>query len=655
MRSCFRRFPPLFLCALMSSAAHAAELTEQDYFDELPEVLTVTRLAQPLSETPGAVTIIDRDTIRRSGARELVDVLRLVPGYLVGGWTGANPNAAYHVPLDDYGTRNLVLVDGRSVYSAFLLGDTHRGMMGIPLEDVERIEVLRGSNSAAYGANAMFGVINIITRHASDTQGVALAVTSGEGGTQDNYARLGWGTDTASFRVTAARRKDDGYRFAYDDKILSQLHVRGDARPALDQEVFVAAGIVEQSAGDGFPGYLNNGNLERGTNWTDFYLQGAWERQLSSTDKFRVSASFDEENIHDSFPYHLSIAPPAVLQTVTLDFGGRARRWNLEFQHHLGLGEGLRAVWGAGYSHEEAKSHALYYVDGPVSVREYRAFGTLEWRINPRWVVNAGAFLGDHSRKGSYSAPRLMVNYHVGDDHTLRAGWTKSARIPNLYELSADRRYDTVLGQLRYDAATGKVEPEVLKTEEVGYFGNFQDWRLTLDVRAYRERMLGVIDKKRYTLPGYVLGQVDDFVNVRNLETHGIEYQLRWKPWADTEIWLNQSAQRMRWNEDGRQTSMPPERALMLAIFQRLPNDVELTLIYSSTSEMTWRDEFRKLKPVGRTDLRVAYPFRVGTTRMEAALTVQALNGDHVASYPDLSHPQFLQERRAYGTLRLEF
>lgn len=81
----FRLLPVPALLLFGSGSGVAAEISEKDYFTELPEVLTVTRLAQPLSETPGAVTIIDRETIRRSGARELVDVLRLVPGYLVGG------------------------------------------------------------------------------------------------------------------------------------------------------------------------------------------------------------------------------------------------------------------------------------------------------------------------------------------------------------------------------------------------------------------------------------------------------------------------------------------------------------------------------------------------------------------------------------------
>lgn len=81
----------------------------------------------------------------------------------------------------------------------------------------------------------------------------------------------------------------------------------------------------------------------------------------------------------------------------------------------------------------------------------------------------------------------------------------------------------------------------------------------------------------------------------------------------------------------------------------------DLTVIYSTTSEMTWRDQARKLEPIGRTDIRLAYPFRIGTTQAEVAVTVQAVGGDYVAYYPELAQPRMLFERRAFGTLRLEF
>lgn len=658
-REAIRRSLIFMLCSFMGGAAHAAGLTEQDYFSELPEVLTVTRLAQPLSETPGAVTIIDRETIRRSGARELADVLRLVPGYLVGGWSGANPGVAYHAPIDDYGSRNLVMIDGRSVYSSLFLGGTHRGMMGILLEDIERIEVLRGSNSAAFGANAMFGVINIVTRNTADTHGAEISATGGEGGIEDNYARIGWGDATANFRLTAGRRKDSGYLQAADDKIVSQLHFRGDLRVAADQELMFSAGVSQQAAEDGFTDKV--GNPERPTLWHDIYLHGQWRRQLSASDELKLSASFNEEHTRDVSPY----APDP---TVTLDFGGRGRRLNLELQHQLGLTPSLRAAWGAGYKYEDARSQSLYATDSLVSIHEERLFGNLEWRPHPQWLINAGGFWGKHSRKGTYFSPRLMANFHVMPDHTVRLGATKSERMPNLFELAGDVRYYpkdvtgpfapfAILGlPVRTVKATGNVNAEILHTNEIGYFGNFRDWRLTLDVRVFHERMLGSVDATNYSLPGYtnITGVwVQDYANGNNFKVRGVEYQLRWKPLDGTEILANQSFQRMIWDGDD-DHHHAPTHAATLALFQKLPWDMELSVMYYSTGKMSWRDDERSLPAHHRVDARLAWPFRIGSTRAEAAFAVQAANGNILASFPYDDH-QLVQERRAFGTLRVEF
>ena len=631
------------LCALVASGGVlAAEFSEQDYYSELPVVLTVSRLAQPLSETPGAVTIIDKEIIRRSGARELADVLRLVPGYLVSGWNGAHPSASYHLPLDDYGVRNLVLIDGRPVYSSFNLGDTHRGMMGVLLEDIERIEVLRGSNSAAYGANAMLGVINIITRHTADTQGAEVSVTSGQAGVNDNMARIGWGDEAASFRLTTGRRSDSGYQGLNDSKIVSQLHLRGDLRPAIDNELMIKAGVTQLSSGEGFPG--SAGNSERTAYMRGFYLHGQWRRQLSATDEIKISASFDEETFRDAVPHALD-------PRVTLDNGGRGRRTNLEFQHQLGISPQLRAVWGAGYKYEEALSPPLYARQTAVSFHEERLFGNFEWRPHPQWLINAGGFWGRHSWKGSYFSPRLMANLHVMPDHTLRAGVTESTRMPTLFELAGDVRYPPTA--VRTYFATGKLEQETLFSQELGYFGNFRDWRMTLDVRVFSERMKDrAVLVRNCSAPGYIL-PVACIINGTALEARGLEYQLRWKPLRDTEIWVNQTFTRVI-RDISDDKGFPPTRATTIALFQKLPRDFDLSVIFHTTGAMSWANYEAKdiLPAMHRVDLRLAYPFRIGSTRAEAAVTVQAANG----SYPEYRpRPEYLFDRRAYGTLRFEF
>lgn len=659
------------------SAVFASELSEQDYFSELPTILTVTRLAQPLSDTPGAVTIIDRETIRRSGARELADVLRLVPGYLVGGRNGANPMVAYHVPLDSYGKRNLVLIDGRPVYSSFMLGDTLRGLMGVLLDDIERIEVLRGSNSAAYGANAMLGVVNIITRHAADTRGGEVAIAGGTGDTADRYVRMGWGSDTAHFRLSAGRRSDSGYLNAHDDKRIDQLHFRGDLHPAADQELMFSAGAVDRSSGDGYPlGTRDNrlgGDALRTIDYRNLFVHGQWRRYLSPTDEIRLTANFDEENFDDDYLY-------AFDPSVTVNWGGRGRRLNLEFQHQIGISADLRAVWGIGYKRESVHSPHLYGTTASITYHEERLFGNLEWRLHPRWVINAGGFWGRHSEVGSYFSPRLMANYQIAPDHTLRFGVTNSARLPTFFELSSDLSYYpknslgwpvmtnlyTLLAALnmpyRQMVASGTAGPERLLTQEIGYFGNFQSWRMTLDLRAYVEKMRDLIDERERILPGYVLPPntpipVKDYANGPGFRASGIEYQLRWKPWNDTEIWLNQNFSRLVWDVAGtsvvRDDYLPPARMATVALFQRLPHGFDFSVMYHSIGGMNWGANPKDALPArDRVDLRLARSFRIGTTRAEAALTIQAANGDYPEYY---LRKNFVSERRAFGTLRLEF
>lgn len=633
--------------------AHAKEsdriATEEDYFANVPVVLTASRLDQPLNEAPGAITVIDRNTIRLSGARTVAEVLRLVPGYLSGGWNGANPNASYHIPLDDYGTRNLVLIDGRSVYSSSYLGDTHRGMLDVMLEDIERIEVLRGANSAAYGANAMFGVINIITRHSADTIGGEISLTSGNNGISDRRARIGVGNESASFRLSVGEQRDTGYLNVFDNMRLSQLHGRADFKPSLMDDVMVTAGVSYLSAGEGFAG--ENGNPLHTIDTRDSYFNVQWRRQLSNTDELQFTANYMEDWKHDATPY-----PP--LEAILLDFGGLGRRTNLEIQRKMGLGDDVRAVLGVGYKDERAQSQALYARTDWLSFHEERAFGTVEWRATPKWLINAGLFVGQQSLTGTYTAPRLMVNWLATPEHTFRAGVTDSVRAPTLYESAADIRYylsGTLLAQT--DAARGDAKPEKLHSQEIGYQGRFPSSMLTLDVRAYHERMDTIIWRTAYTrsspLP-VTESTVFDYVNSPGLDLKGLEYQLRWKPFESGEIWLNQSFSDLQWDDPDlahRSERQPPRCATTIAWFQRLPAQWQLSVIHQELGSMTWRDDRDWLAPSRRTDVRLAYPFRIGSTKAEAAVVMQSVEGKRPFFLPSRG---FELGRKSFLNLKLE-
>ncbi len=203
----------VFSFAFMGIGVPAAAMDEPELQGmELPTVLSATRLKQAPSEVPGSMTILDRDLIRASGARDVPELMRLVPGMMVGYSLGHRSNVNYHGLNTTEARRLQVLVDGRSVYRP---GLATVDWTDIPLaiEDIERIEVFRGPNTAAYGANALMGVINIISTRPELRQGTRLKITDGNRGVRDLYASQGGVIGNTHARLSLFAKEDGGFDF----------------------------------------------------------------------------------------------------------------------------------------------------------------------------------------------------------------------------------------------------------------------------------------------------------------------------------------------------------------------------------------------------------------------------------------------------------
>ncbi len=208
-----RRFALLSLlpCLSGSPAGLAADLFLAS--EELPEVLTATRLKQSSAAVPGSVTVLDRALIQATGARDIPELMRLVPGMMVGYSGYAKGNLAtvnYHGSRATEARRLQVLVDGRSVYRPGL-ATVDWGDIPLAIEDIERIEVFRGPNTVSYGANALMGVISITTRNPADSQGSRLKYTRGERGVDDWYASQGFRAGSGDFRLSLSGQEDNGF------------------------------------------------------------------------------------------------------------------------------------------------------------------------------------------------------------------------------------------------------------------------------------------------------------------------------------------------------------------------------------------------------------------------------------------------------------
>ncbi|MFM2262351.1 MAG: hypothetical protein RI959_1027 [Pseudomonadota bacterium] len=622
----------MFLLTAFSGVAQAQLVpTEGAFFDDLPVVLTVSRLAQPLSDTPGAVTVLDRDAIRRSGARTLADLLRLVPGYVVSGYNGANPAAFYHAPLDEFGGRNLVQVDGRSLYTATFLGGTHRGMLTVQLDDIERIEVLRGSNSAAYGANALFGVINVVTRHSADTLGGFARVDAGEADIRDVAVRVGWGASDFTQRLTVAQRSDSGYKFVNDDSRTTHLQWRGDLKPNAQDELQLQAGYTDGVLADGVEGSRNN--APRDTIWKGSYLRGVWTRQSSAVEQSRWSLNWDEERVDDA------------LLGIALHL--HERRLQMEYQHQNALDDATRLVWGVGYKHGSAVAPLLFGSNERISSGDVRAFGNLEWKLDKSWLLNTGLFAGNNNITGAYAAPRLMMNYQMAPGHTLRFGVSHAQREPALFQLYGDVKYyiGGTLARWFFKPNTS-LQPEQLRTKEITYLGHLPASNLTLDARLYEEKLSDQLIGRNNGA-----GQPLDYFNAAGGTFQGLDGQLKWSPNPETQWVVGHNINQMKFDPLAASNKVAPVHVTSLMWFQRLPAGWDMSWMLHHRSAMVWRER-GGLDSANRLDVRLAKQFRWGASQAEAALTVLAANGDQKEFTTEVPS---LFTRRAFVTLKLGF
>ena len=617
--SSWRRSAPrsvVIAAVLAHSALALAEPTEFDFFSESPVVLTATRLAQSPGELPGAVTVLDREAIRASGARTLADVLRLVPGYLVSGVNGVNPVAAYHAPTDEWGIRNLVLVDGRSLYANTFQGGTVRGMFSIFLDDVERIEVLRGSNSAAYGAHALFGVINVITRHPDDVQGQSVTVRQGGGGVSDIHARHGWRTDRASHRLSVGSRGDDGYRFSYDTSRLDSVVWRGDVSVDPHTDLRLSAGAARVQSGDGVP--ANPSDPERDVRWSSAYVQGSWNRRLSPTQGLQLSASWTADEVDNRFVRSL----PAPVGDVPVDASSQDQRLQFEAQYQTRASEALRGVVAAAYKEDRSVSRPLFFTDQPVTMTDWSLFAHAEWRMTRRWLLNAGVFAGEHSTTGAYANPRLMLNYQLTPRQTVRMGWSTAQRTPSLVERFADIRFFNTNGVFiqQQFRPNPDLQPETLTSQEVSYQATFPTARVQLDARLYDEQFNDEIRARRVGSP-----DLRTFINTDGFTTQGAEFQMQWSPWDEGVLRWAHNVNRFRWDTGVTDARLPPRQFGTLGVTQRFAGRWDVALWAFYRDGMAWRNP---LESDTRIDVMVSREWQWAGQRARVALTVQSLDGD---------------------------
>jgi iron complex outermembrane receptor protein len=660
---------------LFTSAADVpSELSEEAYLGEMPTVLTVSRMAQPVDESPSAVTVIDEETIRASGVVDLTDIFRLVPGMYVGHNAGyfhtVNPTVSYHGLTDAYSRRMQVLVDGRSVYSP-IYGGVQWSDIPLAIEDIARIEVTRGPNSASHGANSFLGVINIVTKHSSETLGNMATLTAG-GDRKGVTLRHGGKEGDLQYRITAGLKNDDGLQERNDDKRIRMLNFRADYRLSTRDELEFQFGY---NGGDREEGMLEEDDLlflPRTKQVTSHFQQLNWRRTLDTHSEFSLQAyhSRDESDDFLASADLTGVVPILVDPRIMRNHDVVTDRYDIEAQHTFALTASTRLAWGGSVRLDRTKAPFFLGTSDTENFRLGRLFGHLEWTPLPRLVLNAGAMLENNSFTGTDITPRASANFKLAPGHTVRASISTATRTPTLLEEKFNTRNVlptvvpgiTILNQLYL--TNGGLSPERITSRELGYQGNFG--RLTLDGRLFHDKIRDIIDG--YELENFphdpaltaVPADTNSYRNTSDINLHGFEAQAQLRLGTHTRIIGNYSHIRINPNmnadftSDGEESrfrelseSMPINSFSLLA-WHRFGSGWMGTVGYYQTGETKMPGDGNRVDSARHWDLRLARSFTLGKTQNEISLSSQnALDHDNqeFARYNTMQRRTYLQYR----------
>ena len=397
------------------------------------EVSSVSRKSQLMSDVAAAVYVISHNDIKRSGATSIPEILRLAPGLQV-----ARVNASAWAVTSRgfngrYSDKLLVLMDGRTLYTPLFSG-VFWNMQDTMIEDIERIEVIRGPGAAMWGSNAVNGVINIITKSASHTDG-GLAV-AGVGSDERGFASVRLArqaSENTHYRVYAKgfdrgpssapggeRAGDDwrsmqaGFRVDHDASAQDKVTVQGDAYSAIVGERVHLNTVLT-------PPYQNEYDIDDRASGANVLLK--WTRQISDISDFTFQTYYDRARF----------TAPKLSAVV--------RTYDVDFQHRIRPDERHDLMWGASYRALRIRSDGSGDIsltpddrNGHISAVFFQDDIAL---IRERLRLTLGGKYEKSSAGGGQWQPTVRLLWTPNDDHALWAAYSKAARTPSFGETSA--------------------------------------------------------------------------------------------------------------------------------------------------------------------------------------------------------------------------
>lgn len=497
-------------------------------------VMSVSKRETRIGDSPAAVTVITQEDLRRLGITTLPEALRLVPGMDVARIAPDQWAISARGFNSEFANKLLVLIDGRTVYSP-AGGGVIWSSQDVILEDVDRIEVIRGPGAALWGANAVNGVINVITKSSRDTQGVLL---SGGVGTEDQpmlTARYGGQSgDDLSWRVFAQYFDREAFADWEKDDREGQWHTahggfRMDWKSSPRDDFTLQGDVYDADAAKAID-RINLTTLGVSTAETENENDGAnilarWTRTLASG-AFTVQTYFDHVDQGEGY---------GVEHRETFD---------LELQHHLALGARQDVVWGAGYRHTgivEGPSAEIIWSPQRIGIDLVNLFLQDEITVFPdRLRATLGSKFEHNDLSGWFIDPKVQLLWTPSANLSVWGAISRSSRTPSMFELYGTFSLTAFVPapgspqELVAILPNARLRSEQMLTYELGYRLQPSS-RVSVDLTIYlsnygqviAQEPVGTVYSAIPGAPHLMLGFMEE--NADNEKTYGVESTVNWQ------------------------------------------------------------------------------------------------------------------------------
>jgi iron complex outermembrane receptor protein len=563
-----------------------ADLTNMSLEDLMNiEVTSVSKKEQKLSRAASAIYVISSEDLRRSGATSIPEALRMAPGLSVAR-IDANVWAISARGFNErFANKMLVLIDGRSVYTPLFSG-VYWDVQDVLLEDVDRIEVIRGPGATLWGANAVNGVINIITKPARDTQGGLVA--AGAGSEERGFGGLRYGGKLG---------RHAHYRF-YTKYFNRNNFVDASGRDAADGWDVLRGGFRMdwKAAGDGLTlqGDIYNGGAGQTVTLTSLFPPFA--RRVN--DRIKLSGGNVLARWHHAFSGGSDMAVQLYYdRTARNDVGLMEIRdiSDIDFQHHFPLGTRQDIVWGLGHRYMGDFLEGGFTVSFQPKRRGNHLFSAFVQDeillVNDRLRLTLGSKFERNDYTGFEGQPSARLLWTPHHRHTLWAAVSRAVRMPS-------RDNDLRINLAAFPGAGGALnllslfgnwqfKSEDLRAYELGYRVQPRK-RLSLDVATF----YNVYRHLRTFEPGLPFFESDPlphrvfplrYDNQMHGNTYGVESAASWNVTSGWKLSTGYTFFQARWHREAssqdttaeKKAGNSPKHQWHVASYLRLPGNWE--------------------------------------------------------------------------------